>query len=43
LYVITNYPPNPASPKLIDQFSGSAANAPGIRVYELDGFVVVAP
>jgi hypothetical protein len=43
LYVITNYPPNPASPKLIDQFGGSAANAPGIRVYELDGFVVVAP
>jgi hypothetical protein len=43
LYVITNYPPNPASPKLIDQFSGAAANTPGIHVYELDGFVVVAP
>jgi hypothetical protein len=43
LYVITNYPPNPASPKLIDQFSGSAANTPGIHVYELDGFVVIAP
>jgi hypothetical protein len=43
LYVITNYPPNPASPKLLDQFSGAAANTPGIHVYELDGFVVVAP
>ena len=43
LYVITNYPPNPASPKLIDQFSGAAADTPGIHVYELDGFVVVAP
>ncbi len=43
LYVITNYPPNPASPKLKDQFSGTAANALGIHVYELDGFVVVAP
>ena len=43
LYVITNYPPNPASPKLVDEFSGVAANAPGIHVYELDGFVVVAP
>jgi hypothetical protein len=43
LYVITNYPPNPASPKLVDEFSGAAANAPGIHVYELDGFVVVAP
>jgi hypothetical protein len=43
LYVITNYPPNPASPKLIDQFSGAAANTAGIHVYELDGFVVVAP
>jgi hypothetical protein len=43
LYVITNYPPNPASPKLIDQFSGAAANTPGLHVYELDGFVVVAP
>jgi hypothetical protein len=43
LYVITNYPPNPASPKLIDQFSGAAPNTPGIHVYELDGFVVVAP
>jgi hypothetical protein len=43
LYVITNYPPNPASPKLIDQFSGAAPNTPGVHVYELDGFVVVAP
>ena len=43
LYVITNYPPNPTSPKLIDQFGGAAANTPGIHVYELDGFVVVAP
>jgi hypothetical protein len=43
LYVISNYPPNPASPKLIDQFSGAAADTPGIHVYELDGFVVVAP
>lgn len=43
LYVITNYPPNPASPKLVDEFSGAAANALGIHVYELDGFVVVAP
>ena len=43
LYVITNYPPNPASPKLIDQFSGATADTSGIHVYELDGFVVVAP
>jgi hypothetical protein len=43
LYVITNYPPNPASPKLIDQFSGVEETAPGVHVYELDGFVVVAP
>jgi hypothetical protein len=43
LYVITNYPPNPASPKLIDQFRGVEETAPGVHVYELDGFVVVAP
>ena len=43
LYVITNYPPNPASPKLIDQFGGAEETAPGVHVYELDGFVVVAP
>jgi hypothetical protein len=43
LYVITNYPPNPASPKLIDQFRGVEDTAPGVHVYELDGFVVVAP
>jgi hypothetical protein len=43
LYVITNYPPNPASLKLVDQFSGAAPNTPGVHVYELDGFVVVAP
>jgi hypothetical protein len=43
LYVITNYPPNPASLILLDQFQDVAANSPGIHVYELDGFVVVAP
>ena len=43
LYVITNYPPNPASPKLIEQFRGVEETAPGVHVYELDGFVVVAP
>jgi hypothetical protein len=43
LYVITNYPPNPASPRLVEQFGGTAANALGVHVYELDGFVVVAP
>jgi hypothetical protein len=43
LYVITNYPPNPASPKLIDEFRGVEETAPGVHVYELDGFVVVAP
>jgi hypothetical protein len=43
LYVITNYPPNPVSPKLIDQFRGVEETAPGVHVYELDGFVVVAP
>jgi hypothetical protein len=43
LYVITNYPPNPALPILLDQFQNVAANSPGTHVYELDGFVVVAP
>jgi hypothetical protein len=43
LYVITNYPPNPASPILLDQYQDVAANSPGAHVYELDGFVVVAP
>jgi hypothetical protein len=43
LYVITNYPPNPALPILLDQFQDVAANSPGTHVYELDGFVVVAP
>jgi hypothetical protein len=43
LYVITNYPPNPASLILLDQFQDVAANSPRIHVYELDGFVVVAP
>jgi hypothetical protein len=43
LYVITNYPPNPASPILLDQYQDVAANSPGTHVYELDGFVVVAP
>jgi hypothetical protein len=41
--VITNYPPNPASPILLDQYQDVAANSPGAHVYELDGFVVVAP
>jgi hypothetical protein len=43
LYVITNYPPNLASPILLDQYQNVAANSPGTHVYELDGFVVVAP
>jgi hypothetical protein len=43
LYVVTNYPPNPASPKLIDRFSGIDEGAPGVHVYVMDGFVVVAP
>jgi hypothetical protein len=41
--VITNYPPNPATPILLDQFTDVAGSATGIQVYELDGFVVVAP
>jgi hypothetical protein len=43
LYVITNYPPNPASPILLNQFGNVGESAPGLHVYELNGFVVVAP
>lgn len=43
LYVITNYPPNPASPILLNQFGNVGESAPGLHVYELNGFVVLAP
>jgi hypothetical protein len=43
LYVITNYPPNPASPILLNQFGNVGESAPGLHVYELNGFVVIAP
>jgi hypothetical protein len=41
LYVLTNYPPNPLSSVLLD-LSGSS-EIKGASVYNLDGFVVVAP
>ena len=41
LYVLTNYPPNPLSSVLLD-LNGSS-EIKGASVYNLDGFVVVAP
>jgi hypothetical protein len=41
LYVITNYPPNPMSDTILDEF-GSRTNL-GTKVFTLDGFLVVAP
>jgi len=43
LYVITNYPPNPLSPILIARYGGKKLSDSGIKAFELDGFVVVAP
>jgi hypothetical protein len=41
LYVLTNYPPNPLSPVLL-ALNGTS-EIKGAVVYNLDGFVVVAP
>ena len=41
LYVLTNYPPNPLSSVLLS-LNGSD-KVKGASVYNLDGFVVVAP
>jgi hypothetical protein len=41
LYVLTNYPPNPLSSVLLDLNRSSQIK--GASVYNLDGFVVIAP
>jgi hypothetical protein len=41
LYVLTNYPPNLLSPVLLALNGSSEIN--GASIYNLDGFVVIAP